>query len=328
MANSTTPRLGVPTQHAPERLYSFDRALDNGTSRGLIRAYWLGSVVCMGAFLFGYDSGIVGGVLTLAFFQRDFGYGKQDQTRTSALSVGLQQLGAFWGAFWFGPLLNSMGIFTSYWIDYGASFMKDEPTSQWQAPIGLQLVPAALLGGGVLTLKESARWLTGKGQHQETFDGLSWIRGDASQSAIDEMNEIRLGVGPEAEETKGFEFKELLRGDYFRRVFAAFCIMAAQQATGATAFAYFGPQYFTLLVGAGRRALMLTTIFGTVKVSASWSAAMAVCQIATAVVVRARPAPDDGAVTSSGIMTVALIYIFVIIYNISWGPMLWPYMSE
>lgn len=123
--------------------------------------------------------------------------------------------------------------------------------------------------------------------------------------------------------------------------------MAAQQATGATAFAYFGPQYFTLLVGAGRRALLLTAIFGAVKVAAcgafvlflanrfsrrqvlvGGAAAMAVCQIATAVVVRARPAPDDGTVTSSGIVTVALIYIFIVIYNISWGPMPWPYMSE
>lgn len=29
-----------------------------GTTLGKIRAYWLGSVVCMGGFLFGYDSGM------------------------------------------------------------------------------------------------------------------------------------------------------------------------------------------------------------------------------------------------------------------------------
>ena len=31
-----------------------------GTKLGAVRAYWLGVVVCMAGFLFGYDSGIVG----------------------------------------------------------------------------------------------------------------------------------------------------------------------------------------------------------------------------------------------------------------------------
>ncbi|KAH7127560.1 MFS sugar transporter-like protein [Dactylonectria macrodidyma] len=421
MATTTTPLLGDSNQDSPTSLYSFGRPLDRDTTRGRLRAYWLGSVVCMGAFLFGYDSGIVGGVLTLASFQRDFGYGKHHQTRTNALSVGLQQLGAFVGCFlaWpiterFGrkkplvlssaifcvggmfqtintgslaafytarvvsglglgastvvvPMFSSemvptelrgqvgsffqlfftLGIFTSYWIDYGVSCIENDPTSQWQIPIGLQLLPAILLGGGVLTLKESARWLTRKGRHDDAWQSLSWIRGDESQTTMDEIHEIRLGVVAEAKETEGFEFRELLRGDSFKRVFAAFSIMAAQQATGATAFAYFGPQYFTLLVGDGHRALLLTGIFGAVKVAAcgafvmflanrlprrhvlvGGAAAMAVCQIATAIVVKLRPAPDNGNVTSSSIVTVALIYLFVATYNISWGPLPWPYMAE
>ena len=31
-----------------------------GSKLGTVRAYWLGTVVCMAGFLFGYDSGIVG----------------------------------------------------------------------------------------------------------------------------------------------------------------------------------------------------------------------------------------------------------------------------
>ena len=30
----------------------------NSTRLGTVRAYWLGAVVCLGGFLFGYDSGM------------------------------------------------------------------------------------------------------------------------------------------------------------------------------------------------------------------------------------------------------------------------------
>lgn len=140
---------------------------------------------------------------------------------------------------------------------------------------------------------------------------------------------------------------ELLEWSNFKRIFTAFAVFTAQQATGATAFAYFGPQYFKLLVGGGDKDLLLTAIFGAIKVAACasfvfflservgrrqvliWGATfMAACQITTAAVVKAIPSPETGAVTSSGIATVALIYLFVIAYNFSWGPLPWPYVSE
>ncbi|KAI1100635.1 general substrate transporter [Jackrogersella minutella] len=396
-----------------------------GTMLGKIRAYWLGSVVCMGGFLFGYDSGIVRGVLTLASFQSDYRYGGTNETRTSSLSVGLQQLGGFiacfiaWpltdklgrkkslmissfifcigatiqtinthslAAFYFArvvaglglgaatvavPMFNSemmpkemrgqvgsffqwfytFGIFASYWVDYGVSRgIASTSPSQWQIPIGLQLVPAAFLGLGMLTIPESTRWLTKNGRHEEAWRSLQWIRADDSQSTADEMEEIRSGVTAESMATEGFHVRELLRGENFRRIFAAFAIFTAQQAIGATAFAYFGPQYFSLIVGNGEQSLLLTAIFGAVKVVAcgvfvlffaerlsrrqvliGGAAFMAACQIATAAVVKAFPAPKNGegnAVAPSGIATIALIYLFIIAYNFSWGPMPWPYVSE
>lgn len=55
---------------------------------------------------------------------------------------------------------------------------------------------------------------------------------------------------------------------------------------------------------------------------------MAVCQITCAVVLKTHPAPAIPHTTSSGIATIALIYLFVIAYNFSWGPLPWPYVAE
>lgn len=251
------------------------------------------------------------------------------------------------------------GIFVSYWVDYAVA-LGESNSRQWQIPIVLQLVPGALLGLGMLTLKESTRWLTKKGRHQEALASLRWVRGVAADAGadddavFDEMHDIRLGVEMEARATEGFKLAELLQPDHRRRVAAAFAIFLAQQVTGATAFAYFGPQYFKLLVGPGTRSLLLLpAIFGAVKVVAcgvfvlfvservgrrnvlvAGAVVMAACQLTTAAVDKLVPPPPPAAgsgqeeVSGAGIAMVALIYLFVVAYNFSWGPMPWPYVSE
>ncbi|KAK1074364.1 hypothetical protein LTR33_009788, partial [Friedmanniomyces endolithicus] len=103
-----------------------------------------------------------------------------------------------------------------------------------------------------------------------------------------------------------------------------------------------------LMVGnKGNSDLLLTAIFGAIKVAACslfvlfvadtvgrrkiltcGALFMAACQISTAAVLRSHPAPASAQVTPSGIATIALIYLFVIAYNFSWGPLPWPYVSE
>ncbi|CAG8122592.1 unnamed protein product [Penicillium olsonii] len=243
-------------------------------------------------------------------------------------------------------LTYTVGILVSYWIDYGVKSM-EASARQWQLPIGLQLVPGALMGIGMLSITESVRWLLAKGREEEAWGSLVWVRAGADEDVASEFDEMKRGLEEERHATAGFRMRELCEGPNLHRLLIGGGLFLAQQSTGSTALAYFGPQFFALLVGDGDRTLLLTGIFGAIKVVAclifvvflsdrfgrrpllaGGAAFMAVCMIATAAVIKTYPQPGDGTVTSSGIATVALIYLDIIAYNFSWGPLPWPCTSE
>ncbi|KAN0067793.1 General substrate transporter [Elaphomyces granulatus] len=383
------------------------------------RIYWLAVVLCCGAFLFGYDTGIIGGVLTFDSFHDDFRYQKAEETSVSSMSVGTQQAAAFVGCFAVWPVNNrygrrlttmlcslvfcagvvlevvnlhslpvfyagriicglgvggsssvipiflsemspkeirgrlgsyyqlmfTFGILISYWVDYGVKFMP--PTSlQWQIPLGLQLIPGAVMGFGMLTSGESARWLVSKGYSEKARSSLAWVRASDVEDVEDELSSIQQGIEDEKHAVAGFTLWELLEWPNAHRILLAAGIFLAQQSTGATALAYFGPQFFSLLVGPGTIDLLLTGIFGLVKVAScgffilfvsdrfgrkplllAGAAFMSICMILSSILVKIHdPGRDSGNVVPAA--TIALIYLNIIAFNLSWGPLPWPYASE
>lgn len=112
------------------------------------------------------------------------------------------QVGSFY------QLMFTLGIFTSYWTDWGvANDIPDTESRQWQIPIGLQVVFALLLGCGTLTLKESTRWLSMKGRHPEALESLKWIRASEDGDVRLEMEEIRQGVEVETRAKEDFQLR-------------------------------------------------------------------------------------------------------------------------
>jgi len=71
----------------------------------------------------------------------------------------------------------TMGVMTSYWVDYAVGKHLEPSTRQWQIPVGLQLVPGGILGLGMLLCKESTRWLAKRGRNEEALQSLIWVRG-------------------------------------------------------------------------------------------------------------------------------------------------------
>ncbi|MBN0049410.1 MFS transporter, partial [Streptomyces actuosus] len=62
---------------------------------------------------------------------------------------------------------------------------------------------------------------------------------------------------------------------------------------------------------------------------------MAACMVATASLVKAHPPPpvsaesdQDSSIPGAAIATVLLIYLNITAFNLSWGPLPWPCISE
>lgn len=164
-----------------------------------------------------------------------------------------------------------------------------------------------------------------------------------------EFNEIKVGLQEEAKATEGLKKKELMQPANRYRLALAALIFCGQQCTGMTALAYYGPQFFKIIVGNdSSRSLLVTGLFGAEKFvtvgtyilffSEMWgrkptlwigNLLMACCFITVVAVNKTTDSLDAaGNPSSAGIATVFMIFLSNSIYQFSWGPIPWPYTTE
>ncbi|KAF5391665.1 hypothetical protein D9757_002372 [Collybiopsis confluens] len=78
-------------------------------------------------------------------------------------------------------LAITFGIMVSFWIDYGTNFIggphETQSEAAWRIPLALQLVPALILGSGILFMPFSPRWLVNQGRNDEALVVLSNAHG-------------------------------------------------------------------------------------------------------------------------------------------------------
>ncbi|CAH0050961.1 unnamed protein product [Clonostachys solani] len=228
----------------------------------------------------------------------------------------------------------TMGVMTSYWIDYAVKEHMPDVTAQWQIPVGLQIVPGAILGLGMLLTKESTRWLAKNGRREEAMESLAWVRGGESDEVRQEFAEILAGLEEEARDKSGVSWKEVILPTNRMRLF----IIIGLQIDA--------PQIFSL-VGAGQNSLLITGFFGVVKVISCLFFLLFLVErigrrgslfagaflmgsymlIVAILTVKFPPDPAKG-LTSSSIASLTMIYLEAMSYNISWGPVPWAYMGE
>ncbi|KAK0941843.1 hypothetical protein LTR29_006569 [Friedmanniomyces endolithicus] len=236
--------------------------------------------------------------------------------------VGLQQLAI------------TTGIMFSFWIDYGTNYIGGTGDTQveaaWLVPLCLQLAPALLLGGGILFMPFSPRWLEHHGREAEARKTLASLRGLSQDHELIELEYAEIKAQSLFEKrTVAEHFPALADGSasstiklqfvavaslfkskpMLRRVGLATVTMFFQQWTGINAILYYAPQIFQGLgLGGNTISLLATGVVGIVMWLATFPAV-----ITTGL----RTSVPDGRPSS-----------WVIFFGYSWGPCAWIIIAE
>jgi len=118
----------------------------------------------------------------------------------------------------------------------------------WRIPFAFQLVPAGIMAFGLLTVRESPRWLASKGRSAEALLNLAFLRKRSpdSQDILHELAEIEAALTEEREARTNVGLREAFLGrGNFTRFLIAFFIFFLQQWCGQNSVGYYAPQIFT-----------------------------------------------------------------------------------
>ncbi|KAF4970142.1 hypothetical protein FSARC_2739 [Fusarium sarcochroum] len=259
--------------------------------------------------------------------------------------VGIQQ----WSIEW--------GILIMYLISYGCSVgIKD--ASAFRIAWGIQAVPAFILLGGLFFFPESPRWLAQHDRWEEAHFNLAHLHagGDLdSPVVIAEMEEVREAVRI-ARESKDIGYLGLFAPGVWKRTMVGVSVQIWQQLLGGNVMLYYLVYIFNMAGMTGNTALTSSIIqyviflvttgvvlpyidrVGRRPILIGGALVCGILHFTSGAVMAAHGYPVDGIAGNDNLTwaikgapakaVIALAYIFVGVYGLTWAPVAWIYASE
>ncbi|KAI0685327.1 general substrate transporter [Cytidiella melzeri] len=268
-------------------------------------------------------------------------------------------------------LAITFGIMVSFWIDYGTNYIGGTGASQkeaaWRIPLALQLVPAIILGCGILFMPFSPRWLINQGRDEEALAILSKARDMPPESDVVQIEYLEIKAQYLFErETAALKYPQFQDGSFassfklgcydymslltiptlLRRTMVGTLTMFFQQWTGVNAILYYAPSIFQSLSLTGNTVSLLATgVVGIVMFLATIPAViwvdntgrkpilvsgafiMAGCHFIVAILTGIFH-KNWQAHSAAGWVACAFVWLFAMAFGYSWGPCAWILVAE
>ncbi|KAL2823867.1 general substrate transporter [Aspergillus cavernicola] len=166
------------------------------------------------------------------------------------------------------------GGMLGFWINYAINRTVSPTTmSQWQIPLGLQLLPGGLLLAGIFWCPETPRWYAKRDRWDEAERSLCWartlpadhpfIRGELQQ--IREQLQTDL-LPPGVRRSPAYFAQRMWQRGTRNRIGIGLLLMAFQNLTGVNIITYYSPRIFeTLGIRSTDTKLFATGFYGVAK---------------------------------------------------------------
>ncbi|KAL4892927.1 general substrate transporter [Aspergillus ambiguus] len=289
----------------------------------------------------------------------------------------------------------TFGILISYWIDYGTNYIggprcapntpytgtpsnNNKPTfnpytdvppsgcpaqseAAWRLPLALQILPALVLGTGMLFFPETPRWLLMKNHHGDARAALARLRSQPADAPplVAEYLEIKASLALEdafaADRFPTLSGVRLHLAQYvsllttwarFRRLAIGCAVMFFQQFMGCNAMIYYAPTIFAQLgLDGNTTSLLATGVYGIVNCLSTLPALFLIDRVGRRVLLMSGAVGTAvslvivGAVIAAfgadlvhhraaGWAGIAFIYIYDVNFSYSFAPIGWVLPSE
>jgi sugar porter (SP) family MFS transporter len=235
-------------------------------------------------------------------------------------------------------LAITMGIFIAYFADYLLTH-----GDRWRLMLGISAVPAFLLFVAILPLPDSPRWFVKVGRHDEARAALDKVEQDrdidAELAEMEELNRNEAAGG----------WKAVFAPTWRKPLMIGVVLAVLQQFTGINAIIYYADKIFAAAGYASPASQSLATLWaiGAVNVISTFVAVVWVDRFGrkplliagsagmfvSLVVVGAMfeelgPGSHAGGGSTTGIVTLVGLVVFIASFAFSLGPVVWTIINE